>query len=501
MRICKKCSSLYPTEAKYCDVDGAELSKFEDDPLVGTTIGKYKIIDLMGRGGCGSVYKAVHTGLNSEFAIKVLYGNLGGDENYVQRFRREAQVVSKIRSPWVVSVVDFGTSDAGLTYLVMEYCDGVGLDRVIARDGTLAPERAARFTSQIASALAVAHKLDLVHRDVKPANVMVEMRDGKEFAKLLDFGIVRVEMDGSNSMEKLTQEGVVMGTPAYMSPEQAAGGTINFSADLYSLGVLLYEMLSGAQPFSGHLIELFYKHQSQPPPPLPMKGPLVDLCLSLLGKTPADRPPSANAVHAAAKRIEMDLRGGDLSIDPNRPLNWAAMSSDSLPAQTDTPAQTPLPSQSGVLTPTMPVPSVAPAAQAAPLAVVAPPQQNKLLMGLAVVGAIVLVLLVVLVMRTTGGGEPRATSTPLKSSSPVASASPSAPPPRVSGQDETLTQRLDQLDPKVAVLVARLPKTESAALEEEYLDLYRQLQMAGTPDGKEVVGRAITRFATKIEGM
>jgi serine/threonine-protein kinase len=279
--------------------------------------GKYELRGTLGAGAMGTVFDAFDRMIERRVAVKVVKLPGGGDAEAIEahaRFRREAQAVSRIRSPWVVSVVDFGTSDSGLTYLVMEHCAGSPLDQIMAADKVLEPARAARFTSQIASGLAVAHKVGLIHRDVKPANVMIEDNEGKEFAKLLDFGIVRVpELDAS---DKLTVEGAVMGTPPYMSPEQASGQEVTPQSDLYSLGVVLYQMLSSRKPFTGSAREIFHKHNHEPPPPLAMSGPLVDLCYALLAKSPAQRPASAAVVAELAKRIEVELRGGEASLDP-----------------------------------------------------------------------------------------------------------------------------------------------------------------------------------------
>ncbi len=564
MRVCQRCRSIYPSGTRFCGIDGQELVSFVDDPLVGQRIGRYQVSALLGRGGCGSVYKAVHSELQTLFALKVLYGNLGGDGRYIERFRREAQAVSKIRSPWVVSVVDFGTSDTGLTYLVMEYCTGLPLDQIIATEKVVDPSRAARFTAQIASALAVAHKLGLVHRDVKPANVMIENHDGKEFAKLLDFGIVRLpELDAS---EKLTQEGAVMGTPPYMSPEQASGAEVTAQSDLYSLGVVLYQMLAGRKPFTGSASEIFRHHHHTPPPPLPMAGPIVDLCYELLAKDPASRPINAASVAERAKHIEVDMRGGEPSIDPDglpafsTPATGMPASKGNVPAMptgmasfvqtqaASTPPPQPHPTQVASM------PPVAPSAESLidlSGAVKAAPSRR----GLQVVFGLALVLSVIaVVLLLQEPPSPEATAV-----APRASASATAAPAaetlevqeralgelltrrglrmsdlatlqqtrmlygtyqdqraaaqpaaretlgrlidearRVPVSEELLKLHLDRLDAAVAGLADKLAPADFELTKTEYLDLYRQVQLATTDAEREVMAQAITRFDAKL---
>jgi len=554
MRVCQRCSSVYPTGTRFCGIDGQELKPFTEDPLLGKSIGRYKINALMGRGGCGSVYRAVHSELNSEFAIKVLYGNLGADARYVERFRREAQVVSKIRSPWVVSVVDFGTSETGLTYLVMEYCDGVGLDQLIAKEKTIAPARAARFTAQIASALSVAHKLGLVHRDVKPANVMVQVQEGKEFAKLLDFGIVR--MPDAEDSEKLTQEGVVMGTPPYMAPEQASGSEVTAAADLYSLGVVLFQMLTGVKPFTGSAAEIFDKHRSHPPPPMPISGPLADLCYALLAKKPAQRPGSAALVQSQAKKIEHDLRkalGGSGSFDMTvEPGSMPAKPFEPTPSSTN--MAPPTPSLPGMLIGRDPS-ALAPALARVPSAVTAPqpialdasqalsaPAASKPLK--LIVGGLVAVLAILIgVLVFTSRPEPVASvALPGPSTAELEQSLASVLSLRGLSMDDLatlnetqatyaewqnekrgsagarpdtlaklvdrtraaiipetlLTARLDKLDPMIAAQAQRMPADQFEALKVEYLDLYRQLGMATAQSERDVMAKAIVRFENTL---
>jgi serine/threonine-protein kinase len=322
MRVCAKCRSRYSKRAQFCGIDGTRILETDTDPLIGTTLDRYQIATALGEGAYGCVYRAVHTTLNAEFAVKVLFGDLGSDETFVARFRREAQAASRIRSANVVSVIDFVTEPDGLSYLVMEYVKGVPLDAVIRREGALSPLRAARLAEGIASGLAAAHALGFVHRDVKPSNVLVVSEGGRDLAKLLDFGIVRqptverAPVDNAHQVsagggsvtlpqrDRLTREGRVMGTPAYMSPEQWTHAEVGPAADLYSLGVVLYEMLAGVRPFPGDDFDELWKlhFYAEPPTPPPSHG-LEVLVARLMAKSPEDRPRSAQALRDELERI------------------------------------------------------------------------------------------------------------------------------------------------------------------------------------------------------
>ncbi|MBI4819175.1 MAG: serine/threonine protein kinase [Deltaproteobacteria bacterium] len=316
MLVCRRCRSIYGRAGRFCGIDGEPLTELETDPLIGQTIDRYSITDLIGRGGMGSVYKAIHRELDTEMAIKVLFGDLGSDPTFVARFRREAQVASKIRSPYVVSVVDFGTTQEGLTYLVMEYIHGVMLDEVASLEGTLEAKRAARVVADVARGLAVVHRMGFVHRDVKPANIALIQDAGREMAKLLDFGIVQVARTEEST--KLTGADMIVGTPAYMSPEQAIGEEVTLKADLYSLGVVLYELISGHKPYAGNRSEVLEKLTSANSTPLPLgRGDsLADLTYRLMARDPKDRPASAEEVAEAADRIATQSQTVVTAIQP-----------------------------------------------------------------------------------------------------------------------------------------------------------------------------------------
>lgn len=316
MLVCRSCRSIYQRAGKFCGIDGQPLVELESDPLIGERIDRYDITELIGRGGMGSVYKAFHRELETDMAIKVLFGDLGSDPTFVARFRREAQVASKIRSPFIVSVVDFGSTPEGLTYLVMEFIKGSMLDEVCALEGALEPKRSARIVADVAAGLSVVHRMGYVHRDVKPANIALVQDAGREMAKLLDFGIVQVAR--SDDSTKLTGADMIVGTPAYMSPEQAMGDEVTAKADLYSLGVVLYELISGKKPYAGNRSEVLSMLASERPQPLPLgKGDsLSDLTFRLLEKDPNARPESAAEVAELATKISTETKTATTRVGP-----------------------------------------------------------------------------------------------------------------------------------------------------------------------------------------
>jgi len=239
------------------------------EPLVGPGSilgGRYEIVRRIARGGMGIVWEARHTALGRRVAIKVLKAELVGSEPALERFRREAKAAAVIRHPHIVDVVDYGVTDRGEPYIVMELLDGEDLATLLAREGRLPVGRACGIARQVARGLSVAHTAGIVHRDLKAENVFLLSIDGCDFAKILDFGIARsAESDGEVS--RLTGTGMVMGTPHYLSPEAARGQTdLDRRADLYALGVIVYEMIVGHPPFrGGSLLEVVYKHIHEAP--------------------------------------------------------------------------------------------------------------------------------------------------------------------------------------------------------------------------------------------
>ncbi len=263
---------------------------------------RYQITALVGRGGMGTVYKAVHVAMNQTVALKVLHREMSQDERQVQRFYQEARASSRLKHPNTIKVFDFGRSDEGHLYLAMEFLEGQTLTQLLRREGVLPVRRALNIVRQVAKALAEAHMNGLVHRDLKPDNIFITQIYGEEdFVKVLDFGIAKF-LQGHPESEALTQAGLVCGTPLYLSPEQALGRTLDGRSDLYSLGVILYEMLAGNPPFRAETpVALVMRHIHDAPPPLggPAGGipdPVRALVFSLLDKDRDHRPASAEAL-------------------------------------------------------------------------------------------------------------------------------------------------------------------------------------------------------------
>jgi len=268
--------------------------------LVGTVLaGRYRIESLLGSGGMGSVYRAEHVLMRKACAVKVLHREMTQVKEVVARFEREAVAAARIEHPNVAAATDFGQLDNGSFYLVLEFIEGKSLSQQIAKSGPLPEERALLIARQIAEALAAAHGAGIIHRDLKPDNVMLVSKDGaNDFVKVLDFGIAKVKLDGDPGVSQpaLTRLNTVMGTPEYMAPEQARGEPVDHRADLYTVGVILYEMLAGTSPFRHEeFVVVLTKKLTEDPPPLPahVSAGTRDLVDKLLQRTPADRPQSA----------------------------------------------------------------------------------------------------------------------------------------------------------------------------------------------------------------
>lgn len=227
---------------------------------------RYKVLEKIGQGGFGEVYKARHLRMDRTVALKLLRVHLAGEVEHLKRFEQEAKAASRINHPNAVVVYDSGQAEEGVLYIAMEYVEGVSLKHVLKEAKTLPPERVVRIIKQICSALAEAHRMGVVHRDLKPENIMICSKAGQEdVVKVLDFGIAKII---SEDAQGLTQTGVAFGTPRYMSPEQCEGKPVDWRADIYALGCIIYEMLSGRPPFEGEVTTVMFKHVTEEPRPL-----------------------------------------------------------------------------------------------------------------------------------------------------------------------------------------------------------------------------------------
>ncbi len=330
--------------------------------LVGQSIGRFEIIEEIGRGGMGIVYRARQTALGRQVAIKVLPPQLAAREgNSVERFFREARAAAKLTHPNIVTIHDVGQQD-DFYYIVMEEVKGRPLHVMLRESGRLSVKQAAAILTQVASALDYAHSQGVIHRDVKPANILVR-DDGT--AKLVDFGIARVAQEPG-----LTATGFSFGTAAYVAPEQIEGAEASAVSDIYSLGVVLYEMLTGQPPFRGATpTSVLYKHVHEPPPTLRSLAPdlpakLEPIIKKALAKDPVDRYPTASALAAALTPI----------AERDRTTLWPP-AARSTPLPTNAPRSTPVPGVPPRATPipgapprSTPIPSSAPRATPAPSA-------------------------------------------------------------------------------------------------------------------------------------
>jgi serine/threonine protein kinase len=266
-KVCPQCGNEYLTTDRFCPRDGSPLRpKAGDDPLIGRVIAdRYLILARLGEGGMGRVYLGEHMKMNRQCAIKVMNPNLVNDTDSSTRFAREASNAARILHPNVAAVFDYGEADK-IVYLVMEFVDGEPLSKILEREGPLDPRRAVDLARQIADGLAAAHELGIVHRDLKPDNVIVtRSRNQREVPKVVDFGIAKA-VTGLDQ-EGLTRSGLVIGTPEYMAPEQLLGDPVDARADVYSLGCILYQMLSGIQAFAGDTREQMIRRRLHEAPP------------------------------------------------------------------------------------------------------------------------------------------------------------------------------------------------------------------------------------------
>jgi serine/threonine protein kinase len=261
--------------------------------LLGQTIdGRYRVESLLGEGGMGLVYRVKHTRLNRTLAMKVLRPQNTSDPEVLARFQREAESASAIGNEHIVDISDFGELGDGSTYFIMECLDGLDLIDAIDDVDRMPDERALRIAAQVCNALGAAHDVGITHRDLKPENVFLIKRDGTEdFVKVLDFGIAKV----SNASDRLTRDGAVLGTPHYMSPEQCEGRGVDHRTDIYAVGVLLYEMVTGYVPHDADtMMGILTKHMYEKPVPPRKRGSSISdalerLIMRCLEKQPEDR--------------------------------------------------------------------------------------------------------------------------------------------------------------------------------------------------------------------
>ncbi|HFE47627.1 MAG TPA: serine/threonine protein kinase, partial [Nannocystis exedens] len=318
-----KIQTSVPANVSTVDKQGDPVADVES--WFGRTIdGRYKIIELLGEGGMGAVFVAEHLALRKNVALKIIRPEFAGVPEIAARFTREAMATAKLDHPHVASALDYGKLPDGAAYLVIQLVRGQPLRGLLEKQSLPWPQ-ACDVVSQIADALAGAHAEGIVHRDLKPDNVLLELRDdGRYLAKVLDFGIARIAADpGSKATpgDGLTRMGMVMGTPGYMSPEQALGEPVDHRTDLYALGVVLWESIAGRPLFTGEsLTEVITKQLAEAPTPLTsITGQVVpklvdELIRQLLARTPSARPESAAQVRETLRKLAASGTPGEADL-------------------------------------------------------------------------------------------------------------------------------------------------------------------------------------------
>ena len=346
---CTSCHHPLPAEAQFCSNCGTATGEInlrttiqnspetnahlrsrdaeaEPDPRIGLVLdSKYELLERLGEGGMGVVYRARRLHIGDEVAVKLLSHDITREKQAIERFRREARAAALIRHPNVVSIHDFNdessVGDRDEAYIVMELVKGQSLRHLLEREGRLPPERAVKLMLEICAGVGVAHRQGLLHRDLKPDNVIVSppTHEGEEeTAKVVDFGLAKVRDDVS----PLTQSGTLMGTLYYMSPEQCRGDELDARSDVYSLGAMLYEMLSGRPPFqANNFTGLITKHLHEQPPTLDyslgIPPALSSICFRALAKAREDRPADALVL---AKELEAALVSGNMKTLPSQDI-------------------------------------------------------------------------------------------------------------------------------------------------------------------------------------
>ncbi len=317
-----------------------------DPALIGRTIaGKYVVEAYLGGGAMGAVYRARQRSLDRNVAVKVLHENVATDPMFVTRFHREAKAASRLDHPNSMRVVDFGEEPDGLLYIAMEYLEGRDLFHVMHEEWPLSSERIVKILMQVLAALAVAHDMGVVHRDLKPENIMIlkgkdDEGSATDVVKVCDFGIAKItekddERERHTAVEKLTTQGFLVGTPEYMSPEQARGEKLDARSDLYAIGIILYQLLTGRMPFQGDSpIAIILKQISTMPDPPHTIFPSVNLeleavCMRALAKEREDRFATAREMRSALRAAlgGTTTMPSDVPSKPAPPSDVAALGS------------------------------------------------------------------------------------------------------------------------------------------------------------------------------
>ncbi len=385
------------------------------DPLLGKTLAdRFEIIERIGEGGMGVVYRARQISVDRMVAIKVLNAEVANDPTWVQRFINEARACSKLQHPNTIRLIDFGQSSKdGLLFIAMEFLDGMNLRQALERSGKMPPQRVLKIMAQACQSLAEAHAHQIIHRDLKPDNLfIINMAGSPDFVKVLDFSVAKLRQQGQAAQ---TQAGVVFGTPQYMSPEQGRGLPLDARSDIYSLGIVAYELLSGQAPFSSqNPMEVLAMHVRTPVPPIPgVPDRVMHVVMRSLAKDPAQR-------YQTVEQLLVDCQ--------------AALSDVSSPmASSSAPPIAPAAEQKTLFVPSGPGPG-APAAQPTQPSPASPasPGNAEARTMLAMPSANLQDQLAALRAQNLGGAPPAAMSSPPAAQTEV------GPPPPQGGEKKTM---------------------------------------------------------------
>jgi len=324
MLKCPKCGASYADGISHCTRDGTPLVQAESEHAAsgstvrppGTAIGSYRIVQMIGEGGMGRVYLAEHVKLGRRVALKMLRGEYASNAVAVKRFFREARAVNQIQHENIVEITDFIEEEGGDNYYIMELIQGRSLADLLEGESAIPVSRALGIAVQACETLAAVHAAGIVHRDLKPDNIFLTEKGGrKDFVKLLDFGVAKLVDSGEGVPIHETAAGAILGTPEYMSPEQAGGRKVDFRSDIYSFGVIMYEMVCGTKPHRGKSYgELVIQHMTITPTrpsklkdaPQVIPRALEDLIMRCLAKEPEKRPSDMGEIGAFLRKLSKD---------------------------------------------------------------------------------------------------------------------------------------------------------------------------------------------------
>jgi eukaryotic-like serine/threonine-protein kinase len=465
---CPECGTACPRGVKFCancGIDLRELQNDGDELPAGTIMGSYRILDLLGEGGMGRVYVAEHIKLGRRVAVKMLRGEFAANPVAVSRFFAEARAVNRISHVNIVEITDFLDKSSGHNCYIMELLNGEDLGLRLLRAELMPIADSVEIGIQIASALSAVHAAGIIHRDLKPDNIFLIDRNGsRNFVKLLDFGVAKLVEPAGISLHT-TAAGQIIGTPEYMSPEQGAGQAVDLRTDIYALGIILYELVTGELPFKAKSFgELILKHMTVPPrrpssvPKLPHVVPpaLDDLIIDLLAKSPDDRPQTMAEVESRLHDIHESLdlpvlprrmatSGSIRVIKPNESGRVRRVSAPEATAPTlDAPGATPVPRP-----PLLPGAFGESARMASgAIADVQAPRRRVLPYALAIAGLAIAAIVAWVILRGDSTADPvaAATATPDAPPAPAApaevrlrfSSTPAGATVRIVGSDKTL---------------------------------------------------------------